>query len=712
LEAAMTDKVLTGCFADGPVRGLEYRSASLSGLTDEHGYFHYRNGETVTFGLAGLELGAAAGADRVTPADLASPGAGLTDARVTNVARLLHSLGGDDADLAGGITVDDSVRHGVASADKIDLAQDPDAFTDDPGVVGLMANLGIALRSAHHARNHVRRSAAGIKKLTDVAIPTRDGSYLLADVFQPLAAGEYPAILRLSIYGKEWGSGSVRNADERARRDRQEDTWFENKPRGLGPMFRVAENAVSANAMDWVPRGYVLVRADNRGVGRTPGILHPFSAQEVDDYEDAIAWCASQSWSSGDVGLYGASYAATNQWNVAVRRPPALRAMIPFASDTDAYRELAYPGGIFNEGYRTWWWNSMVTAPQPGSAAVDFIGGLQAHPFDDESYYGPEGEGPRSPDLEQIEIPFLTAVSQTGVLHGRAGFEVFTRSRAPYKQLLMVDGTYFAYMYIDCLEQQFRFFDRFLKGEQDATDGQPAVRYIMRTGRGEFEWREADTWPIPAERRDWELTADGRISPNSAGDSGSFSYSAEIDADAPLGGSGVSFLSEPLLHDLEIAGHITATLWMGSSSPDLDVFVSLRAIGPDGEEILYPTKVRSLDAPITWGCLKASQRVTDPARSTPDRPWHTHRRVDRQPLTGPEDVVELRVELLPATAHIAAGGRLRLDVAPVEGQGGFIGADGRQARRAYDRKYHDGAVNTIYVGSGRPSRLTLPVVAG
>jgi predicted acyl esterase len=635
----------------------------------------------------------------------------LTDPHVTNIARLLQSLSGDDADLAVGITVTAGVRDALANVDSIDFGQDTETFSNDPTVVGLMAKLGLTLRSEHRARNHLRRSAAGIKKLTDVAIPTRDGSYLLADVFRPLEHGSYPAILRLSIYGKEWGSGSVRDEAQRARRDRQEDTWFENKPRGLGPMFRVAENAVSANAMDWVPRGYVLVRADNRGVGLTPGVLHPFSEQEVDDYEDAIAWCASQPWSTGDVGLYGASYAATNQWNVAARRPPALRAMIPFASDCDAYRELAYPGGIFNEGYRTWWWNSMVTEPQPGTPAVDFLGGLLAHPFDDEVYYGPKGEGPRSPTLEEIDIPFLTAVSQTGVLHGRAGFEVFTRSPAPFKQLLVVDGTYFAYMYEDCLEDQFRFFDRFLRHDEDATDGQPAVRFIMRTGGGGFEWRTADTWPVPStERLDWHLTADGRITPDPAVDEGSHPYSADVDAGAPLGQNGVSFLSDPLHQDLEICGHLTATLWMSSSASDLDVFVSLRAIGPDGEEILYATKVRSLAAPITWGCLRASQRATDPVRSTAERPWHTHKLADGQPLSGPDEVVQLQVELLPATARVAAGCRLRLDIAPVEGPGGFVGADGQQARRAYDHRYHDGAVNTVRVGPARPSRLTLPII--
>src|SRR6266571_2953416 len=67
----------------------------------------------------------------------------------------------------------------------------------------------------------------------------------------------------------------------------------------------------------WVPRGYVVVRIDQRGIGSSPGTLDLLSRQQGEDFYDAIEWAGIQSWSLGKVGLLGISYYAANQWQVA-----------------------------------------------------------------------------------------------------------------------------------------------------------------------------------------------------------------------------------------------------------------------------------------------------------------------------------------------------------------------------------------------------------
>ena len=62
-------------------------------------------------------------------------------------------------------------------------------------------------------------------------------------------------------------------------------------------------------------------------------------------------------------------------------------------------------------------------------------------------------------------------------------------------------------------------------------------------------------------------------------------------------------------------------MWVSSSSHDMDVFVALRVIQPDGTELMYANDPRD---PITMA-PKVSHRVTDPQRSTARLPWHTHR---------------------------------------------------------------------------------------
>ena len=60
----------------------------------------------------------------------------------------------------------------------------------------------------------------------------------------------------------------------------------------------------------WVPHGYVCVRVDWRGAGRSPGFIDPFSPRETEDFYDCIEWAGVQPWSNGKVGLNGISYYA------------------------------------------------------------------------------------------------------------------------------------------------------------------------------------------------------------------------------------------------------------------------------------------------------------------------------------------------------------------------------------------------------------------
>jgi putative CocE/NonD family hydrolase len=51
--------------------------------------------------------------------------------------------------------------------------------------------------------------------------------------------------------------------------------------------------------------------------------------EETQDGYDAIGWLAEQSWSSGRVGMLGASYSGFNTLQVAALTPPALKAIAP-----------------------------------------------------------------------------------------------------------------------------------------------------------------------------------------------------------------------------------------------------------------------------------------------------------------------------------------------------------------------------------------------
>lgn len=81
----------------------------------------------------------------------------------------------------------------------------------------------------------------------------------------------------------------------------------------------------------WVARGYVVVRADERGCGQSPGRLDTMSPATSDCFFDLVEWAAEQEWSNGKVGLLGISYYAGSQWRVAARRVAARRPRGPAA---------------------------------------------------------------------------------------------------------------------------------------------------------------------------------------------------------------------------------------------------------------------------------------------------------------------------------------------------------------------------------------------
>ena len=98
-------------------------------------------------------------------------------------------------------------------------------------------------------------------------------------------------------------------------------------------------NADTRRGEWFAARGYALVRIDVRGTGSSGGVaLDEYSEAETEDGVEAVAWLAAQRWCTGAVGMWGISYGAFTAIQVAKRRPPALKAIVPFQGTDDRYR--------------------------------------------------------------------------------------------------------------------------------------------------------------------------------------------------------------------------------------------------------------------------------------------------------------------------------------------------------------------------------------
>ena len=95
--------------------------------------------------------------------------------------------------------------------------------------------------------------------------------------------------------------------------------------------------------------GYAGARVDIRGTGRSGGTLPAgeYTETEQRDAEAVIAWLAGQPWCTGAVGMWGISWGGFNAIQVALRRPPALKAILAVdASDDLFHDDVHYIDGL------------------------------------------------------------------------------------------------------------------------------------------------------------------------------------------------------------------------------------------------------------------------------------------------------------------------------------------------------------------------------
>jgi len=557
-----------------------------------------------------------------------------------------------------------------------------------------------------------------------------DGLVLRADVFRPPDDGRYPVVLAYGPYAK--GLGFEQGYP---------DAWNQMVAKHPEILEGSSNRYQAWEVVDperWVPNGYVCVRVDARGWGRSPGYIEPWSRREAKDLYDCIEWAAAQPWSTGKVGLLGISYYAINQWHVAAMKPPHLAAMIPWEGFADFYRDMNFHGGIAGD-MKDVWYRRTISTVQHGLGAraaksevtgelvagpetlpdeeleanrSDFPGEIREHPLFDDWHRE------RSGDLDEIEVPFLSSGNWGGSsLHLRGNVEGFVRAASAQKWLEIHTREHWTEFYTDHgIDLQQRFFDRFLKGLEDRWPDEPRVRLRIRTVDDGFVERGEDAWPIP--RTAWTrryLDADA----NAIVDGPPPTASASFDA---IASDGVTFSTQPYETETEITGPVSAKLFVSSSTTDADLFLVLRVFAPDGEEVVFQGAVDP-HTPVGHGWLRVSHRKLDAARSTPYRPYHAHD--DERPLE-PGEVVEVDVEIWPTSIIVPPGYRLALTVRGKDYEWG--GADdvpeyshfkGSKMRGVGIYTHTDPAfrssdvyagTTTIHTGADHPSSLLLPVV--
>ena len=561
----------------------------------------------------------------------------------------------------------------------------------------------------------------------DVPITMDDGLVLRADVYRPIEDGRYPVILTYGPYAKglafqegyssAWERMAEQHSDVTAGSTNKYQSWEVVDPE------------------KWVPDGYVCVRVDSRGCGRSPGYIDHFSPRESKDFYNCIEWSGTRPWSNGKVGLNGISYYAINQWHVASLKPPHLAAMCIWEGAAEWYRDMTHHGGILCTFWASWYDMQVMTVqyglgkrgprsrvtgePVCGPETLpekelaknrcDFGNEIAAHPFYDDYHRA------RSPVWSKVTVPFLSAANWGGQgLHPRGNFEGFVRAASELKWLEAHGIEHWTEFYTDYgVKLQKRFFDHFLKELDNGWIDQPRVQLQVRRTDGFME-RMENEWPIA--RTQWT-----RLYLNPADLSLSRSpVTAERSIEYDALGDGVTFMSPPLDEETEITGPSAAKLFVSTTTTDADIFVVLRVFAPDGEEVVFQGAVDP-HTPIGQGWLRASHRKLDPELSTECRPYHTHDEV--QALT-PGEVVGLDVEIWPTSIVVQAGYRIALTVRGKDyeyaGKSGGKLSNFKNELKGCGPFLHDdprdrppeifSGKNTLHVGPDRAAYVLIPII--
>jgi predicted acyl esterase len=344
--------------------------------------------------------------------------------------------------------------------------------------------------------------------------------------------------------------------------------------------------------------------------------------------------------------------------------------------------------------------------------------------FRDETYYAS-----KEYDMSDIEVPLLSVGNWGGILlHLRGNIEGYTHAGSEFKYLRMITGRHdLPFYYDEEVEVQRSFLDAFLKDDDRvgwSVKGKlPPVDMVLRKGDVGFDNAEAEKgyerrteneWPIARTRyTKFYLTPSQSLTQVQpiTNRPQKLSYEALGTLDNP---KLMQFTTAPFDEETEITGHIVAHLNVslsanatGATPKDIDLFLTLRYISPNGKEVHY-TGTAGDPIPLAKGWLRVSLRKTNPdhPKHRDYLPWRDYFSTDVQPVI-PGDVYGVDVEVWPTNVVVEKGAKIVFEISSGDTQGSGI----FQHNHAEDRSEAVfGGLNHLHFGQKFVNYVTLPIV--
>ncbi|MFF3442044.1 CocE/NonD family hydrolase [Streptosporangium sp. NPDC002721] len=523
----------------------------------------------------------------------------------------------------------------------------------------------------------------------DIAVTLRDGVTIYVDVFRPVGSEKVPVIVAWSPYGKgQGGSRSAMGVFGLVGLDNAIVSGLE-KFEGPDPAY-------------WCAQGYAICHPDARGTANSEGDSVLWDRQEGRDCHDLIEWLGVQDWCNGKVAMSGTSYLAASQWFTAAEQPSHLAAINPWEGVSDTYRDLVLRGGMPDTGF--------AELLQEGSflgkgRKEDILAEVERYPLMNDLWAN------KIPRFDRITVPAYVVASYSNTLHTVGTFRAWRRMASQDKWLRIHNGQEWPDYYDEANREDLRrFFDHFLKGQDNGWEQTPRVRYAVLDLEGDARVNEpADRFP-PQGVTSTKYYLDGRsrtLRAQAPADEVTVAYNAQ--ANPGLVSFTVRFDEETVL-----VGYPKARLWVeAKGADDMDLFVFVQKLDAHGtplQEFTVPNQGAMMQDLTERGStilrykgadgrLRVSMRHLDQTLSSDDIPNHTFDRVEK---LRPGQVAEIEVELSPLGLAFRPGQQLRLIVSA---QNLF----GPMMPGVRDYIPHNSGQHVIHTGGSRASYLQLPV---
>jgi predicted acyl esterase len=456
----------------------------------------------------------------------------------------------------------------------------------------------------------------------------------------------------------------------------------------------------------FVRRGYAIARVDIRGTGSSEGTLvpHEYSEQEQRDAEGVIDWLSKQDFSTGNVGMFGISWGGFNSIHLAMRKPPALKAILAMMATDDLFEDDVHyiDGQLCIDTYEMAQdlENALPAAPDFTIDEVYFRQRFDTTPwllvFKRHQRDGPFwNRSSLNERYEAIEIPTFL-IGGWYDQYPDSLLRMVEHLKAPLKAMIGPWAHSWPHAgypkpLVEWRHEAIRWFDHWLKGRDTGIMNEPRFAVFVRNWHPPGPhieevpgaWRFEEGWPLarartrslyPQPDRSLGASAPGpgthalRYVPTVGVENGLWSGEVVLDQ-RPIDAYSLVYDTQPLQEDLEILGMPHVLLNASADVPMARWFVRLSDVAPDGQV-----------TQVSWAGFNGA---------------HRNSAEDPEPLE-PGRVYPLEIELRSTSWIFPKGHRIRLSV------------NNAQWPMIWPSPHP--MTTQLLLGGGNPTRVALPIV--